>query len=89
MSWGLTLAIFFVVWWIIFLITLPFGVKTSPETVESLVPGQAPSAPAQPKLRQKIIWATLITLVITLIAWLNAYYGWISFDDLPGPEKLY
>ncbi len=89
MSWTLTFAIFFVVWWIMFLITLPFGVKTSAESGENLVPGQAPSAPAHPRLKQKMIWATLITCVITALAWSNVYFGWIEIADLPGPEKLY
>jgi predicted secreted protein len=89
MSLVLTLAIFFVVWWIVFLGVLPFGVKTSTEAGEALVPGQAAGAPRQPLLIKKALWTTVIAILITFLAWCNAYFGWIEFADLPGPNKLY
>ncbi len=89
MSIPLTLAIFFVVWWITFLAVLPFGIKSPEQAGERMVPGQASGAPATPAFARKIIWTTVIASLITAIAWANAHFGWIGFADLPGPNKYY
>jgi predicted secreted protein len=88
MSWQLALAIFFVAWWVSFLAVLPWGVKTSQESGEALIPGQADSAPARPMFLRKIAATTIIAFVITLLAWANAHYGWVTFASLPGPDRL-
>jgi predicted secreted protein len=89
MSWGFLLAIFFVVWWVVFLAVLPWGVKTSEESGEDLVAGQADGAPANPMLRRKVVITSVIALAFTGLAAANASFGWIDFRDLPGPEQLY
>ncbi len=89
MSWSLALAIFFVAWWICFLITLPWGIRSPHETGEELVPGQASGAPSQPHFARKIIAASLMAAAVTGLAAANARFGWITFDMLPGPGRLY
>ena len=46
MNWFTGLMVYVIVWWLIWFMMLPIGVKV-PETVEK---GHAPSAPSNPKL---------------------------------------
>jgi len=57
------LVVFLLLWWWVFLMSLPFGVRTidTPET------GHAPSAPARPMLWRKVLAATVIAGVLTVI----------------------
>jgi predicted secreted protein len=72
------IAVYVVVWWIVLFAVLPWGVRP-PET---LVPGQADSAPENPRLWLKAGVTTLIAAVI----WAGIYFvvqsDWISFRDM-------
>lgn len=63
---GLTIggatALYFVVWWTILFIVLPFNVRSQAEAGE-IAHGTEPGAPAMPALREKAIWTTLLALV--------------------------
>ncbi len=61
MSWFGALVIFTIVWWMIFFITLPFGV-TTPENPEA---GHDPGAPDKPRLGIKALITTAITTILT------------------------
>ena len=61
MSWFGALVVFTIVWWMIFFITLPFGV-TTPENVEV---GHDPGAPNNPRLVIKALITTAITAALT------------------------
>ncbi len=61
MSWFGALVIFTIVWWIIFFITLPFGV-TAPENPEA---GHDPGAPDKPRLVIKALITTAIATILT------------------------
>jgi predicted secreted protein len=50
-------------WWMVFYLTLPFGVRDDNEQII----GQATSAPKNAYIKQKIIITTIITVIITLI----------------------
>ena len=63
---------------------LPFGVRTSAEAGEASVPGQADSAPAQPNLRAKALWTTVISAVLFGLYYANYVYGWVTMADVPG-----
>lgn len=55
-----------VCWWLVLFMVLPWGV-----TVEKTpVVGNAPSAPAQPYLRRKIIITSVLTLIPTAVLYL-------------------
>jgi predicted secreted protein len=72
------IAVYIVVWWIVLFAVLPWGVRP-PET---LVPGQADSAPENPRLLMKAGVTTLIAAVIWLAIYLVVRSGWISFRDM-------
>ncbi|MEO1219968.1 MAG: DUF1467 family protein [Pseudomonadota bacterium] len=82
MQWTSILAVYFLIWVMSAFIMLPFGVRTSEETGEALVPGQAESAPASFKPQRILVRATLVSIVLTTLFVLNYEYGWISASDL-------
>ena len=61
------LVVFILLWWWVFLMSLPFGIKM-PDEVES---GHATSAPEKPMLRRKLAISTAIaTVLFTIIYWI-------------------
>ena len=56
-------AIYFVLWWIVLFLTLPFGVRSQHEDGVG-APGTDPGAPVAPRLLGKAIWTTLISAVV-------------------------
>lgn len=53
--------IFTCIWWVVFYMALPFGVKTD----EKIIKGNADSAPKNPYLLKKIIITTIVSFFIT------------------------
>ena len=78
MTWFGALVIFTVTWWMVFFMTLPFGVNT-PET---LGPGHADSAPNRPRLWLKASITTAITAALTGLAAGAVEYGGINFREM-------
>jgi predicted secreted protein len=89
MSIAYGLAVYFIFWWISLLITLPFGVRNSEESGTELEAGQDRGAPVVPKLRQKMLVATAMSAILFLIFYANWHFGWLTLQDLPGPDQLY
>jgi len=52
--------LFAIIWWVVLLAVLPWGVR-APENPE---PGHEPSAPDRPMMGRKVLATTLITAVI-------------------------
>ncbi len=79
MSLSSALAIYFVLWWIVLFAVLPFGVRNQYESeAGDEVPGADPGAPVMPKMVQKLIWTTVVSLVIFAVgawAYLHGYLG--------------
>ena len=70
MAWTSISAIFFIVWWLVLFMVLPFGVRK----VENPEPGHERGAPAKPMLVRKAIITTVLAAVVTaiVVAMLNA-----------------
>ena len=72
------IVVYILLWWWVFFMTLPFGVKVE----ENPELGHAPSAPAKPKLLIK----AGITSVIALVLWFGVDYvidsGIFSFREM-------
>ena len=64
MVWTTIAAIYFIVWWLVLFITLPWGVKTAEESGEEREAGHAASAPVKPLLLYKALATTLITTIL-------------------------
>ena len=60
-------AIYFVMWWIVLFLTLPFGVRSQHEGGES-APGTDPGAPIASRMGRKLIWTTVISAVLFAVS---------------------
>ena len=74
-------AIYFVLWWVVLFVTLPFGVRSQHETGEG-APGTDPGAPIESRMGRKLIWTTLISAVIFALAMLAYNAGYLSIERL-------
>lgn len=82
MSLVSSVAIYFVIWWIILFAILPIGVVTQEEGGE-VIPGTESSAPQRPQLLKKALITTLVAAVVFAgVYWLKVYSG-VTLDDLP------
>jgi len=63
MSITLSLAIYFVIWWLVLFTILPIGVSTQGEEGD-VVPGTPESAPATPRLGRKFLLTTIVAGII-------------------------
>ena len=77
-----TIAIYFIIWWLVFFAVLPFGVRTQEED-EDVVAGSVGSAPSRPILLRK----ALITTVIAALVFGAFHYivnvSGLTLDDIP------
>ncbi len=76
--------VYALIWGIVFFMALPFGVRTAEEAGEALVPGQAESAPVQPRLWLKSGITTLVAGVLWAIFYVVRKYDLLGFRDLVG-----
>jgi predicted secreted protein len=74
-------AIYFVLWWIVLFVTLPFGVRSQHEDGEG-TPGTDPGAPVRTQMGRKLIWTTILSAVIFALAMLAYNAGYLSVERL-------
>jgi predicted secreted protein len=56
-------AIFFLIWWVVLFAVLPFGVRSQHEDGE-MAAGTDPGAPVIARLGLKLIWTTIVAVLI-------------------------
>lgn len=66
MQIGSIIAVFFVVWWLSFVAVLPIGDRSQAEAGQ-IVAGTEPGAPVSPRLLRKLLIATGVSIVATLL----------------------
>ena len=59
MSLATSIAIYFIIWWVVLFAVLPWGVRSQDEQ-GTITPGSDPGAPAIPNLKRKLIWTTIV-----------------------------
>jgi predicted secreted protein len=74
-------AIYFVLWWLVLFLTLPFGVRSQHEDGEG-PPGTDPGAPVLTRMGSKLLWTTIISAVIYAIAMWAYYQGYLNIERL-------
>ena len=74
-------AIYFVLWWIVLFLTLPFGVRSQHEDGGG-PPGTDPGAPILAKMGRKLIWTTIISAAIFGAGMWAQRAGYLSIDRL-------
>jgi predicted secreted protein len=72
------IVVYILLWWWVFLMTLPFGVK-APKNIET---GHATSAPERPLIWRKVGVATIIAAILFIIVYWVIDSGTISLDKL-------
>ena len=77
MGWVTGLAVYFVLWWLVIFMVLPWGNR--PVDAEDAARGHAPSAPRKPRLLIKAATTTVIAGVLWSVVYLVIESGWISF----------
>ena len=74
-------AIYFVIWWTVLFLTLPFGIRSQREAGED-IPGTDPGAPSVPGLGRKAIWTTIISAIVYGLMALLYARGYLSIERL-------
>lgn len=82
MKLGSIVAIYFLFFSFAAFALLPFGVRTSEEVGEEMVPGQAPSAPHRFDLKRHLLRAAIVAAILFAAYYVNWLFGWITVDDL-------
>ncbi len=82
MSWVSVAALYFVTWWLVLFLVLPFGLKTQDEEGEVTL-GTVHSAPRGPHVLRAMLWTTLVTAIL-----IGGFYGLtkglgLGFNDIP------
>ena len=86
MSLTSAVAIYFVVWWLVLFMVLPWGYRTQAEVGE-ITPGTEPSAPSRfPMLRVALVTSAVAAVVFAGIYGLLT--SGIGFDDIPFVRDL-
>lgn len=78
MTWVTGLATYFIIWWLVLFMVLPFGVKT-PDRPE---PGMATSAPERPRLWLKAGATTVIAALVWGIVFALAEFEIVDIRGL-------
>jgi predicted secreted protein len=79
--WTTILAIYFIVWWLVFFTVLPWGIRSQGEHGD-VVRGTDPGAPTVHGLRIKLVWTTAVaTIVFAAFYWAFVTKA-VAFDDL-------
>lgn len=76
-------AIYFIIWWIVFFLALTTG-NREPDPEAAQVAGAERGAPARPRIWRKIGWTTVLAVVAfaALLALLNSG---LTLKDIPLP----
>ena len=77
------IAIYFIIWWLVLFLTLPFGVRNSHESGTVVDAGHEPGAPINPLLWQKALFTTVLATIVFTIFYFAKTRGWLTLDSLP------
>jgi predicted secreted protein len=80
-------AIYFVMWWIVLFVTLPFGVRSQHEDGVG-APGTDPGAPITSGMGRKLIWTTAISAVVFAASMLAYNAGLLNIERLSKLMRL-
>jgi predicted secreted protein len=81
MSLATSIAIYFIIWWVVLFAVLPWGVRSQHEGGE-IAPGSDPGAPTIPGLKRKLVWTTIIAALVFALWHVVYTYRLSTLDDL-------
>ncbi len=88
MTLSSAIAIYFIIWWLVLFLVLPFGIRNSHDTGETIEEGHEPGAPVNPRLVQKAMITTILATVVFAMFYLAQTRGLLSLDSLPFPNMI-
>ncbi len=74
-------AIYFVIWWLVLFVVLPFGVRSQHED-GPLTDGTEPGAPVASRMPMKLLATTIISLIVYGICAYAYSMGWFNVERL-------
>jgi len=87
-TWFNNSVAFIVIYMVVLFCVLPIGVRTSEEAGEESLPGQASSAPANPRLGFKFLLTFAISALLFGIYYVIGYFDLLGLSDLFGRSAL-
>lgn len=87
MSITSAIVLFVVIWFLTFLVVIPFRLKTQGDVGE-IVPGTMAGSPHEHNLRKKALVTTAIAVVLWAIIATIIFSGWITVRDLDWFERM-
>lgn len=84
MTWFNAIVAFACIFMLTLFCVLPIGVRTSEEAGEQMLPGQASSAPTNPRMGFKLLLTFLISLGVFAAFYAVGYFGLIDTHALFG-----
>jgi predicted secreted protein len=87
MTFSVALAVYFILWWVVFFAILPFGVRSQHEEPE-IAAGTDPGAPVRPHLLVKAIVTTVITAVVFGTGYWLFASGTLTLESFPLPFAM-
>lgn len=88
MNLASALAIYFIIWWLVLFLVLPFGIRNAHESGEAVEEGNEPGAPVRPRLLLKALITTILATAVFTIFYLAQTRGLLSLDNLPFYNSL-
>ncbi|MFU0503245.1 DUF1467 family protein [Pseudaminobacter sp. NGMCC 1.201702] len=82
MGWISAAAIFFIIWWTVLFVALPFGLKTQDEN-DDVTLGTVASAPGRPHMLKTVIRTTIAAIIIFGAFYYVTVVAGYGFDDIP------
>jgi predicted secreted protein len=78
--WYTILAIYFIVWWLVFFTVLPWGIRSQEHA--DVVLGTDPGAPRVHGLKAKLVWTTAVSAIVFAIFYWAFVSRAVAFEDL-------
>ena len=83
MSLASALALYFIIWWLVLFLVLPFGIRNAHESGEAVEEGNEPGAPVNPRLVRKAAITTILATVIFAAFYVAQTRGFLNLGSLP------
>lgn len=82
MGWISAAAIFFIIWWTVLFVALPFGLRTQDEN-DDVTLGTVASAPGRPHMLKAFIRTTIAAICVFAAFYYVTVIAGYGFDDIP------
>jgi len=76
-------AIYFIIWWLVLFMVLPWGSTSSHELGREVEPGTMKSAPVKPRILLKFAITTIVAGLVFGAFYLIISQNLIALDDIP------